>query len=72
MKPATLENIKVGTKLKLFYTKDNPNNMSFEIRAIVDDSMYVCRTWLKHKKRWHYYVEHYTYFKVFLPHLYLR
>lgn len=72
MKQATLENIKVGTKLRVFYNKNNPNNISFEIKAIVDESMYVCKTWLTHKQRYHYYVEHISYFEMFLPHLYLR
>lgn len=72
MKQATLEDIKVGAKLKIFYDEKNINNKVFEIRGIVDESMYVCRTWLTHKQKWHYYVEHYSWFKSYLPYLYLR
>lgn len=72
MKQAILDDIKVGTKLKIFYSEDNINNRAFEIRAIVDDYMYVCKTWLTHKQRWHYFIEHYSWFEVFLPYLYLR
>jgi hypothetical protein len=72
MKLATIKDVKVGAKLKRFYSTDNPNNLSFEIKAIVDKSMYVCKTWLTHKQRWHYFIEHYSWFEVFLPYLYLR
>jgi len=56
---ATTNDIKVEAKLKTVN-----DNQAFEIRAIVVDSMYVCRTWLTHKKRWYYFVEHYSFFEV--------
>jgi len=46
-----------GKKVKLFYSKGNPNNELRHILAIVDDEYIVYKVWRTHKQRWHYRVD---------------
>lgn len=69
MKPSLDEMLVVGTKLKLFYNKNNHNNKIMEIRAIVDEEYIVYRVWLKHKRYYDCFLEHITYFQVMYDNL---
>jgi len=57
-----MDMLTIGSKIRLYYGKDNPNNKLYHIRAFIDDEWIVYRLWLKHKKRWHYGIEHLWHF----------
>ena len=54
--------IKVGTKLKLFFNKDNVNNKLMHIQAIVDDD-YIVYKYYNKSKGWKYVIEHRFWFE---------
>jgi hypothetical protein len=61
MRKATIDDLTVGTKFRLIYNnyedgRKNQNNKSFEIRGIVD-GVFVCKTYLRGKERWIYYIQ---------------
>ena len=51
-----------GRRLYLFYNKGNLNNKIIHIRSFVDEEYIVFKTWLKHRRRWEYSIEHACYF----------
>ena len=53
-----------GKKIRVWYTKDNPNNRLLHIRAVVDEDWIVFKEWWYSKKRWHYEVKHKYYFEI--------
>lgn len=54
----TLDDLKVGTSVRIFYREGNPNNRRIHIRAIVDDSVFVCRQWSRSHQTWFYSILH--------------
>ena len=57
-----LEKLQPGTSWRIFYGKDHPSTRRVHIRAIVDGSQVVCRTWSRRRPGWHYSVHHLYYF----------
>tara|TARA_Y100001935_G_C17050726_1_gene381873 strand:+ start:160 stop:408 length:249 start_codon:yes stop_codon:yes gene_type:complete len=56
MKGSLKRLIKPGKKFRAYYGENNPNNVLYHVRAIVDDDYVVVKHWVKHKKRWSYEV----------------
>jgi len=54
--------LKIGDTIKVFYNKHNVNNKILHVRAIVDEEYIVLKRWSKRKQRWHYSIEHISWF----------
>ena len=52
-----IDMLQPGKKVKLFYSKGNPNNELRHIRAIVDGEYIVYKVWWVPNQRWYYRVE---------------
>lgn len=48
--------MEVGKKYRIFWNKDNPNNETIHVRAIVDEDQIVYKQWYSSKQRWMYHV----------------
>lgn len=57
---------KIGKKYRIYYNKNNVNNLTIHILAIVDKDQYVYKFWNKYKQRWEYDVKHEYYFKLLI------
>lgn len=60
--------VRVGDTIRFFYGKDNRNNRTIHIRAIVDDDQIVFRWWSRKKQTWIYQVEDAIYFEISREH----
>jgi len=68
MKPdhdkTTMNVVEVGQKYRLFWNKNNINNATIHVRAIVDEYTVVYKKWLRHKNRWCYVVDDISYLSI--------
>lgn len=64
--------IKKGKSFNVFYDEGNPNNKKIHIREVIDGEYIVYKQWVKRKKKWDYYVEHFYYFFLLVKSNYLK
>lgn len=50
-----------GMRLRFDYGPGNTDNRLYHVRAVVDDSYVVVRSWYRERRRWHYSVMHRVY-----------
>ena len=53
----SIDEIKVGMRIRVYYSKTNINNSRYQVRGIVDGTQYVLKYWRKNKRYFDYRLE---------------
>lgn len=60
--------LRIGDKVRLFYSENNDNNKLLHVRGFVDGRV-IFRYWRFHKQRWEYEIWHPSFMGPFLPYM---